>query len=622
MKIIGITLYFVCLVLIFICSPANLNGATLVVTGTTDTTDGTCDINCSLRDAISAANDGDTITFGTQFNTPTTITLLQGQILIAKSLTIAGPGSSSLSISGNNAGRIFRISDGANVSLSGVTLRDGRIGANINDIYGGGIWVTDSTLSLTNVVISNNTARFVSTNPPAQFGYGGAIASFNSTLTIHNSLISSNSAPLTGGVYCRDDGFLNVSGSRFTANTSTAIRLEGGQNLSVGSSRFEGNGSAVSASQFNRVVIVNSTITGNIAGIAIEGNSELIVDRSIIRNGNATSSANASGGGIFNKGVATITNTQIDNNTVSGDAGGVWNTGTMYLFSCAITNNSALRSAGGILNAGRMYLTNSTVSGNFADSGGGFGSSPGGGIFNGSLFGGSLLVTNSTIANNRATGHGGGIRHDNSGSVTLRNTIVASNQSTPGSNDVSGTFTSQGFNLVSNTNGSTGWLDTDILNVNALLAPLGNNGGGTLTHALLPMSPAINAGNDSMASNPWTSAEIFKDQRGGVRFLGNPNLRVDIGALESDLSVAYVSLGGRVLTNSRIGVNKVRVTLIDSLGNRLNAQTSSLGYFKFQNLVPGTTFTVNIFHKQYSFNSPQSVTVENNRNDLDFVANP
>lgn len=604
------------------CSANSALASTLVVTNIADSIDGTCDINCSLRDAIGAANDGDTITFGSQFNIPTTITLLQGQIHIAKNLTIAGPGSAKLTISGNNAGRIFRISDGAIVSLSGMTLGDGRIGANINDIYGGGIWITDSTLTLTNTTMSNNTARFVSTNPPAQFGYGGAIASFNSTLSILNSNISNNSAPLTGGIYCRDGGFLTVSGSRFTTNTSTAIRLEGGQNLSVNGTWFEGNGSAVSASQFNRVLVVSSTITGNSAGIGIEGNSELVVDRTIIRNGNATSSANASGGGIFNKGVATISNTQIDNNTVSGDAGGVWNTGTMYLFSCAITNNSALRSAGGILNAGRMYVTNSTVSGNFADFGGGFGSSPGGGIFNGSLFGGSLLITNSTIANNRATGHGGGIRHDNSGSVTLRNTIVAANQSTPGSNDVSGTFISQGFNLISNTNGSTGWLVSDILNVNALLAPLGNNGGGTLTHALLPLSPAINSGSDPLAIDPWTSASIFKDQRGGVRFVGDPNLRVDIGALESDLSATLVSLGGRVVTNSRIGISKARVILVDSLGNTRQTQTSPLGYFKFVGLVPGTTFTVSVIHKQYSFDSPQSVTVENNRNDLDFVANP
>ncbi|HMT07565.1 MAG TPA: choice-of-anchor Q domain-containing protein [Pyrinomonadaceae bacterium] len=503
-----------------------------------------------------------------------------------------------------------------------MTLRDGRIGANINDIYGGGIWITDSSLTLTNVVISNNTARFVSTNPPAQFGYGGAIASFSSTLTIHNSLISSNSAPLTGGVYCRDDGFLNVSGSKFTTNSSTAIRLEGGQNLSVGSSRFEGNGSAVSASSFNRVIVVNSTITGNVAGIAIESGSELIVDRTVIENGNATSSPNASGGGIFNKGVATISNTRINNNSVSGDAGGVWNNGTMYLFACAITNNSALRSAGGIKNSGRLFLTNSTVSGNSADFGGGFGSSPGGGITNGSVFGGSILITNSTVANNRSTGHGGGIMHDNSGSVSIRNSIVASNHSNQSSHDVSGTFVSQGFNLVSNINGSTGWLGTDILNVNALLAPLGNNGGGTLTHALLPMSPAIDAGNDANAIDPTTSFAFSRDQRGEVRFLGSPNLRVDIGALESNLSSSPVSLSGRVLGSNGAGISKARLNINNNIGGVIQAMTSSLGYYKFENLTPGTTYTITVVHKNYQFPSPQSITIENNRSDLDFVANP
>ncbi|MBL8182323.1 MAG: carboxypeptidase regulatory-like domain-containing protein [Blastocatellia bacterium] len=605
-----------------ICSSASLSAATLVVSSNVDSTDGTCDINCSLRDAVSAANDGDTITFGTQFNSPTTITLLQGQILIAKSLTIAGPGSNTLTISGNNAGRIFRISDGAVVSLSGMTIRDGRIGSNANDVYGGGIWVTDSTLTLTNVVVSNNTARFVSTNPPAQFGYGGAIASFNSSLSVINSNVSGNTAPLTGGIYCRDGGFLNVSGSKFLTNASTAIRLEGGQNLSVNSSWFEGNGSAVSASSSNRVVVVNSTITGNGAGIGLEANSELIVDRTIIKDGNATSSPNASGGGIFNKGVATISNSQINNNRVSGDAGGIWNNGTMYLFACAITNNSALRSAGGIKNSGRLFLTNSTVSGNSADLGGGFGSSPGGGITNGSLFGGSILITNSTIANNRSTGHGGGIMHDNSGSVSIRNTIVASNHSNQSSHDVSGTFVSQGFNLISNINGSTGWLGTDILNVNALLAPLSNNGGGTLTHALLPMSPAIDAGNDANAIDPTTSFGFSRDQRGEVRFLGSPNLTVDIGALESNLSSAPVSLSGRVLSSNGPGISKVRLSINNGNGGVFQAMTSSLGYYKFENLTPGTTYTITIIHKNYQFSSPQSITIENNRSDLDFVAIP
>lgn len=614
--------FFAFLISVLGIASSEVLGATLTVSSSLDTNGGSCGVNCSLREAVNTANDGDTIIFASNFNSPTTITLLLGQISIAKKLTIAGPGAATLTISGNNAGRIFRISDGAVVSLSGMTIRDGRIGANINDVFGGGILASNSTLSLSDIVLRNNTALFSSTNPTVTMGFGGAIATFNSTLSIVNVQVSNNSAPFAGGIYASEGGSISVLASSFTSNQSSAIRNETDVNLFTSNTRFIGNGSAVSAGIRTRTVVVGAFISENISGIGIEGNSELILDKTIIRDGSATSSPNASGGGIFNKGVATITNSQINNNRVSGDAGGIWNNGTMYLFACAITNNSALRSAGGIKNSGRLFLTNSTVSGNSADFGGGFGMSSGGGIFNGGPFGGTLVITNSTIANNRSTGHGGGIIHDNSGSVVVRNSIVASNFSNQGSHDGSGTFSSQGYNLVSNTNGSNGWIVSDILNVNALIAPLGNNGGKTLTHALLPMSPAIDSGNDANVIDPITTFGFSNDQRGEVRFLGSPNLRVDIGALESNLSSAPVSISGRALTSYGVGIAKVRVVMTSGSGGTVAATTSSLGYFRFQNLMPGTTYTITVTHKGFQFPSPQSITIENNRSDLDFVANP
>lgn len=183
---------FAFLIFVFGIASSESFGATLTVSSSLDTNGGNCGINCSLREAISAANDGDTIVFASNFNSPTTITLLLGQISIAKNLSIAGPGAATLTISGNNAGRIFRISDGAVVSLSGMTLKDGRIGANANDVFGGGIWVTDSTLSLTNMVLQNNTARFSGTNPTITLGFGGAIALYNSVLSVTTSRISNN----------------------------------------------------------------------------------------------------------------------------------------------------------------------------------------------------------------------------------------------------------------------------------------------------------------------------------------------------------------------------------------------------------------------------------------------
>src|ERR1043166_6678164 len=98
--------------------------AELTVTKTQDTNDGVCDADCSLREAVAAAASGDTIVFSSLFNTPQTITLSLGQITIDKSLTITGTGQDLVTISGNNASRIFFSNgNGFTVNISGMTFR-------------------------------------------------------------------------------------------------------------------------------------------------------------------------------------------------------------------------------------------------------------------------------------------------------------------------------------------------------------------------------------------------------------------------------------------------------------------------------------------------------------------
>ncbi len=120
--------------------------------------------------------------------------------------------------------------------------------------------------------------------------------------------------------------------------------------------------------------------------------------------------------------------------------------------------------------------------------------------------------------------------------VTLGNTIVAENTAASGGPDALGAFTSLGTNLIGETEGSTGWLGsasltpdltgTSLHPLNPLLAQLGNYGGPTQTMALLPGSPAIDAGN-----NLLIPAGITADQRGLARIV---NSVVDIGAFESN----------------------------------------------------------------------------------------
>jgi hypothetical protein len=112
-----------------------------------------------------------------------------------------------------------------------------------------------------------------------------------------------------------------------------------------------------------------------------------------------------------------------------------------------------------------------------------------------------------------------GLWLDDPDTTFMRNTIVAGN----GPQDIGGTLASSGYNLIGNSTGGSGYADTDILDVDPMLGPLADNGGPTQTHALLPGSPAIDAGDNA-------DAPEF-DQR-GPGFPRIVNGIIDIGSFE------------------------------------------------------------------------------------------
>jgi hypothetical protein len=99
-------------------------------------------VDCSIRDAISAAAPGDTINFSALFNSPQTIILIE-ELHVDKNLTIQGPGANLLTISGNNAHRVFNlgsITTGISVTLSGMTIANGKPPTDLGgNTFGGGI---------------------------------------------------------------------------------------------------------------------------------------------------------------------------------------------------------------------------------------------------------------------------------------------------------------------------------------------------------------------------------------------------------------------------------------------------------------------------------------------------
>ena len=305
------------------------------------------------------------------------------------------------------------------------------------------------------------------------------------------------------------------------------------------------------------------TISGPGAdNLAVDGNAQsLVFNVNLVKTVTmfGLTITNGNGGGIFNlDGGLTVSNC-----TVSGNyGGGIFNYGSRFGAAELSVNDSIISGnyGSGISNfadhsAATLTITNSTISGNLAEHAGGGGIASGsgklsrsivtvsnstisgnsadygGGIYNGSSNGGiisGVTVSNSTLSGNSASVSGGGIYNGNGGgsaTLELSNTILNTGSSGGNIFNDGGTVTSHGYNLSSDNGGGYLTGTGDQINTDPLLGPLQDNGGPTFTHALLPGSPAINAGDPSFTPPP------FYDQR-GPGFDRIATGRIDIGSFE------------------------------------------------------------------------------------------
>jgi hypothetical protein len=538
-----------------------LEGRTLLSVWTvTDNTDNPND-TASLRYAIDNEPDGTIIRFA-----PNVTNIILGSPLnINTNLDIEGPGPNALTVTGDNSqgDPVFELPANfdTTVTLAGLTIANGNL-AGIDNLGGGTLTMRNCTvvgcrgpkagpggiyslgaLTMINCTVADNSG-----------GYGGGIACFDLTMT--ECSVTGNSASYRGG------GIYPVGTSTLTSCTVT------------GNTATDGGGIYANSMSGN-LTTTNCTVTGNSAGAdggGIGGAHTLTLTNSTVNN----NSVGGNGGGIDTKGKLTMTNCTLANNAASGDGAGIENESgaTATMTNCTLASNSAPSgSGGGLLNFGMLTATNCTLTGNSSVTNGGGGDNQIGGTLtmtnctlagNSSGFGGGLLnvgmltTTNCTFAGNFAGG-GGGIT--NLGTLNLGNTIVAGNNAGFfGSPDVDGTVTSNGYNLIGNTSGARGFVASDLLNQNPLLGTLEANGGPTQTMALLPGSPAIDAGRNALIPSGVTT-----DQRGFARIV---NGTVDIGAFESRGFTIAITSGNAQSTTVKTGfLNPLVVTATSPYGD-------------------------------------------------------
>jgi hypothetical protein len=282
---------------------------TFVVTNSLDSGSG------SLRQAVLDANANpgkDIIFFETNFfSSPRRIDLSTGFMKITESLSIVGPGSGLLTISGTPTfatpiNRIFSVDDSGSVTnqdvlISGITLT----GGNLNTGGGAAIFQNGDTLTLNDITVSGNSSSA---------GAGGIFVTGNGTLNLQNSRVLNNSATgnaVSGGGIFADNSTLNLLNSTVNGNTSTngggGIISKGGT-LNITNSTISNNsanrlGGGLAGISVGSVTITNSTFSGNaapvIGGGAMFFESQLA--NIVIRNSTITQNASgtAGGGGIF-----------------------------------------------------------------------------------------------------------------------------------------------------------------------------------------------------------------------------------------------------------------------------------------------------------------------------------
>lgn len=452
----------------------------------------------SLRQVIAESAAGDAVMFGVTG----TITLTSGELVVTKDLTIVGPSVFALAISGNNSVRVFYVNTNVNLALSNLTVANGR-----GDM-GAGVYNSGGELILHHCTLVNNSAT----------GQAGANYSGN---------------PGTNGCggAAYNSGVLNAINCAFLSNSVVG----GAGAMSAwpsgpGGAGGDGNGGAIGNSgilTMTGCLLANNSASGGVGGGGGAGAYSPFANPG----GPGGGGGGGNGGALFNNGSAFLVNNTLALNVGAGGQGGSGGQGSPPMSQSSQSGDGGNGGNGGAGYSaiydvsGQCYLTNCTVALNLStQSTGGGGGPPEPWIYP------YPPHIGQPGANGINGPPGSGLKTTG---AHLLNTLLSSN--TPG--NCIGTLADGGHNLSSDA--SCAFIGTgSMTNTNPKPGSLADNGGPTFTLALLPDSPAIDAGTGVGA--PVT------DQRGVARPQGRAT---DIGACEFQFTIPQIK-GARFLSAS------------------------------------------------------------------------
>lgn len=571
---------------------------TFEVTETFDANDGACNSQCTLREAVIAANtcagpDVIEIPSGTY-----TVTLRgsgdeRGDLDVTDDVTIQGAGFDNTTITGASDwnDRIFEIAgndestivatiqnvaihggdtsqDGGGIRNNGTLTLD-RVRVEENFAGRGAGIANYGTLDMVNTAIFNNSTNshpdgsyFIGAYPYGRGQYktkcGGGI--YNSgrygvdpRITLRNSMVSDNSSYVGGGICNSSQGVMEIIGTTVRENGDSFTHMGGG------------------IANYGLMTLTGTTVDDNVAGLgggiySLHGIADsepgdtqpvlTIIDSVISNNATGTGvgmdGSDYGGGILIASGDFWIEDTQIVDNRANRIGGGVHISSMprnlVYYFPypsgeihrSAIVRNEAVGS--GEVNAGGIYvdldvdlvMSNVTISENFSQG-------PSGGLH----VEGSAILDHLTIVANDSAAQGGGIHVGDEGFVDIRSSIVVQNLSNQCR--IYGTLVSSGYNIqqynVCQFDHITDrWLDPTGASGGAILAslltPMLQEEAGTYVHPLTPMSMAF----DYIRPDECTTTV---DQRSEVRPAAEG---CDAGAYELQVAV----LGGQPTTEALI----------------------------------------------------------------------